>query len=140
MNASQALLTVLMRYAESHMEKDTVIPKSEVREKQLTFVPVTHAKLEEMFCKSKRCPVYGGYVGDGKLYIDSQLDDSTYSQSIVLHEIVHYLQDLSGKYGKDCQSWYQNEKEAYAIQNQWLYEQGVFKQAGMGFMRTARCE
>jgi hypothetical protein len=40
----------------------------------------------------------------------------------LLHELVHYLQDVSNELAsaEPCDRWYRREQEAYAIQKQFL--------------------
>jgi len=96
------------------------------------FVP--HGVLEEKACH-KPCPVLGWFSLDNQIYLDDQLDlkGSVQARSILLHELVHYVQQVSGKFDgmRTCEGWVQREKEAYTIQNRWLFEQGT---ATMNFM------
>jgi hypothetical protein len=89
---------------------------------------VPHAVLEEKACH-KPCQILGWFsLETNEIYLDDTLDlkGSVLARSVLLHELVHYVQQVSGKFdGKsDCESWTLREKEAYAIQNRWLYEQG----------------
>ena len=84
--------------------------------------------VEQACFGNKNCAVYGWYPKEGnKIYISEDLDlDNKIADSIVIHEIVHYLQNKNGKYvDKSCESMIQLELEAYSVQKQYLYEEGV---------------
>lgn len=91
---------------------------------------VPHAVLEEKIChKPCSSPVLGWFSRhNNQIYLDNHLDlkGSIYARSILLHELVHYVQELSGRFAsmRECESWVLREREAYTIQNRWLFEQG----------------
>ena len=64
----------------------------------------------------------GIYIPDSdKIYLLERLDlDDPRDQSILVHELVHYVQDQLGVSGTPEQM----ETQAYALQDQWLREQG----------------
>lgn len=71
-----------------------------------------------------------GYYEDGSGQIvlhDSQQDLGVVNaRAILLHEIVHYLQDSSGQWGeKTCESWVAREHEAYRLQLLYMVSQGA---------------
>jgi hypothetical protein len=94
----------------------------------IEYVP--HARLEQMMCKSQHCDVLGVYPPGETIYLDDKLDpqDNTVAASIVVHEMVHYLQSKSGRYdGKsDCHTVMQLEREAYSVQSKYLTAYGVY--------------
>jgi hypothetical protein len=48
------------------------------------------------------------------------------ARGLLVHEMVHYLQDLSGGWGeKTCQNWMRRESEAYRLQLLYLVSQGA---------------
>ena len=48
------------------------------------------------------------------------------ARAILVHEMVHYLQDLSGRWPEmTCVSWAERETEAYRMQGEYLASQGV---------------
>lgn len=84
---------------------------------------VPHEKIEEIAC-GRKCPALGAYRrGDG-VYLDDSLQPETnvFARSVLLHELVHYVQDLSAvtEHHESCDHWYRREKEAYAIQEYFL--------------------
>jgi predicted SprT family Zn-dependent metalloprotease len=71
-----------------------------------------------------KCRAAAWYNNDGTIYINNILEGKTDSMTrgVIVHELVHYLQDLSGKFkNKDCQDHQVREREAYAIQRAYLH-------------------
>jgi hypothetical protein len=59
------------------------------------------------------------------VYLDENLDlqGNVFDRSVFLHELVHYMQNQTGRFEKmpvTCERNYLAEVEAYAIQNQYL--------------------
>lgn len=70
-----------------------------------------------------KCRVAAWYDNNGIIYIDDNLKnkDDVFIDSLIVHELVHYLQDLSKKFNnEDCQDYLIREREAYGIQRQYL--------------------
>jgi hypothetical protein len=90
------------------------------------FVP--HSILEEKACH-KPCEILGWLSTDNEIYLDEKLDlkGSIQARSVLLHELVHYNQKLTGRFDNltPCERWIKQEREAYTIQNHWLFEQGA---------------
>jgi hypothetical protein len=85
---------------------------------------VPQPQLAQMFC-GKPCKVRAIYLRDDGVYLDDSLDvvNSTFDRSILLHELVHHVQAVSGGYGgnaPDCERWNKAEIEAYSLQNKYL--------------------
>lgn len=84
---------------------------------------VSHARLEAMACEEP-CEVRGWYAGGSTIFLDDRLDPQAnmWDRGIVVHEIVHYLQDEAGAFGtlSACQRWVEREAEAFDVQRQWL--------------------
>jgi hypothetical protein len=92
------------------------------------------------------CPILGLYPDAGVVYIDEslQVDTNVCARSVLLHELVHYSQDLNGRFENQLPvvRWRLREREAHAIQAQFLAENGrtiVFgsEYAVRAFMGTA---
>lgn len=87
------------------------------------IIRVPHARIEEMVCKAK-CAARAIYRPGEGIYLDDNLKPETdlFARSILLHELVHYVQDMSGEHAdmKPCLRWYHREQEAYAIQKIFL--------------------
>jgi hypothetical protein len=82
----------------------------------------SHAKVEQLAC-GKACAALAAYRPGEGIYIDQALRPETdiFARS-VLHELVHYLQDISHELAslRLCERWYRREQEAYAIQKRFL--------------------
>jgi len=88
-------------------------------------------ELNRLACKGT-CSVLGHYAGGRQIYLDDRLKPlkNLFDRSVLLHEVVHYLQSLEGSHYVDpadtgddaqkCRLWYQREREAYAIQEAYL--------------------
>jgi hypothetical protein len=75
-----------------------------------------------------RCPVLGMYLRGDTIFLDDRLDvhGNDYHTSILLHELVHYVQHQSGRFAEsDCESWVKQEQEAFRIQIAWLRERTI---------------
>lgn len=94
------------------------------RPPKIKLVPV--AELRKAACPSNPvCDVHGMQIAD-TVYLDDALDMADpYNGTILLHEMVHFLQ--WSKYGpaKDCLEWLQREMEAYGLQNHVLQKIGL---------------
>ena len=91
------------------------------------IIRVSHERIEAMVCKAK-CGALATYQPGAGIYLDERLKPETdlFDRSILLHELVHYLQDMSDEHGdvRPCMRWYQREQEAYAIQKIFLFMTG----------------
>lgn len=115
-------------------------------------VPEPHAFFVEKACNQHECKVLGWYAGGRNVYIDETLDpeDSLFASSIVVHEMVHYLQavargesSLEGGAAFDsapsCKQFVHWEFEAYAVQREYILRYGTYLPVG-GAMLDAHCE
>jgi hypothetical protein len=93
---------------------------------QLQFRP--HAFFVDNACGGNaKCKVVGWYNDQNIVYIDDRLDavDSMFERSLVVHEFVHYLQHISGKFNSTtCEDFVQREREAYATQREFIMAYG----------------
>ena len=84
---------------------------------------VPQERLQEMACTGK-CAVLGTYRPGEGIYLDERLNPETslFDRSVLLHELVHYVQELNGELSdmRPCDRWYHREQEAYAIQKNFL--------------------
>ena len=72
---------------------------------------------------NEKCDVVAWYNNEGIIFMDNRLEGNTdaFTRSVVVHELVHYLQDISGKHGEmDCDLYAKREREAYSVQKQYL--------------------
>jgi hypothetical protein len=90
-------------------------------------IEVSHQRIEELVCHAK-CSALAAYRPGEGIYIDERLKPETdlFARSILLHELVHYAQEMSGEHGdmRPCERWYHREQEAYAIQKKFLFISG----------------
>ena len=94
---------------------------------------VKHQFLERSACGNKPCGVLAWFDGKQTIYLDDRLNlDNTADKSIVVHEDMHYLQHSSGKFGASCQDAMKQEREAYAVQQEFLVRHGIYYLVGTG--------
>ncbi|MEO8007525.1 MAG: hypothetical protein ABI728_03250, partial [Betaproteobacteria bacterium] len=90
-------------------------------------IRVSHERIEAIVCKA-RCAALAAYRPGEGIYLDDRLKPETqlFDRSILLHELVHYVQDMSLEHDdmRPCQRWYHREQEAYAIQKIFLFMTG----------------
>ena len=85
-------------------------------------VPIARPVLEQEVC-GKPCPVFALFDPEFGILVDDTLDlaGSSAAQSVLLHELVHYLQwRAAGRTAATCEEWLAREREAYRIQFKWL--------------------
>lgn len=87
-------------------------------------------ELQTIACDGAECPVKAFYdLEDKTIFLSSQLDlDFSLDRSILLHELVHYVQDINGKWeeGEDeCRAGMQRELYAFRVQEKYLLSQNV---------------
>ena len=85
---------------------------------------VPHRKIEELTCGGATCAALAAYRPGEGIYIDEALEPETdiFARSVLLHELVHYVQDVSNELAgaEACDRWVRREQEAYAIQKRFL--------------------
>lgn len=85
---------------------------------------VPHEKIEQLTCGGEQCAALAAYISGEGIYIDAALKPETdiFARSVLLHELVHYVQDVSNELAsaEPCRRWYRREQEAYAIQKAFL--------------------
>ena len=93
-----------------------------------TVTYLSSDELSKLACDSK-CTVLGHYQGGLTVYLDDKLKPETnlFDRSVLLHEMVHYLQQLNLPSSQSelsihekCILWYTREREAYAVQEAFL--------------------
>lgn len=84
---------------------------------------VPRAVIEDMVCAGE-CQALATYRPGQGIFIDERMqpESNLFDRSVLLHELIHYVQDLANERGEmeDCKRWYYREQEAYAIQKQFL--------------------
>lgn len=103
------------------------------------IVPVSHEVLVQRACGGKECKVLGWFPPGERIYLDERLapGEDLLAASIVVHEMVHYLQYKSGAFdGFSCAKSIDLEREAYAIQREFLLRYGVYRPVGVNAHRV----
>jgi hypothetical protein len=89
---------------------------------------VSRDELERLACGGACALVKAAYLPDRGIYLDERLDprNNLIDRSILLHELVHHLQAMTGRYRElgDCERRQEEEAEAFAIQNAYLAAMG----------------
>ena len=84
---------------------------------------VSQEEVAQLAC-GKACAALAAYRSGEGIYIDQALKPETniFARSVLLHELVHYVQDVSNELAslRLCERWYRREQEAYAIQKRFL--------------------
>ena len=103
---------------------------------EVVFVP--HQRLQDEACDG-RCEVYGWFPPGRTIYLDDRLDPvrDIAARGILVHELVHYLQQESGTFPASggCRTWLERERQAYDIQIRWHADQVSTPSARAGFQR-----
>jgi len=84
---------------------------------------ISHAELEAYVCETN-CAIKAWYKPGEGIFLDKSLlpESNVFDRSILLHEMVHYFQDMSGYYrdASPCDRWLRRELDAYEVQNRYL--------------------
>lgn len=112
-------------------------------------ISVPHSFFVANACAGHECKVYGWYAGGSKLYVDERMDPQAeiVAASVVVHEMVHYLQGISRNGGlpakgaaysenPGCSAAIDMEREAYGVQREFLLRYGVYRPVGMSMARV----
>lgn len=89
---------------------------------------VSHQQLVETLCADQFCTAVAYYDTDTQIiYYDErmQLEQDQSARGFIVHEMVHYLQDLNGQLvpaEMSCEQRIEKEKEAYRVQQYFLRE------------------
>ena len=96
--------------------------------------------------------MYGWYAGGRAVYLDERMNpqEDLLAASVVVHEMVHYLQGVARNHGLPaqgaaygerpvCTDLIDLEREAYAVQREFLTRYGVYQPVGVS-MLLAGCE
>ena len=102
-------------------------------ERAPTIVLAKQAKLQELACPGRTCPMVRGLTTpDGRIWLDEELDFSDpIDASVLLHEVVHYLQWSRSGPVRSCDNWRRREIHAYTVQMEALHHAGVTDAPGM---------
>lgn len=107
-------------------------------------IAIDHPTMERMACTGHKCKVLGWYPGSGeKVYLDTAMDanlqTNVYATSILVHELVHYLQWKNRKLENfNCEVALWAEREAYKVQRQYVDAYGIYVPIGQA-LHTFAC-
>lgn len=99
---------------------------------QIQSVPAV--EMQQKICGGRSCAVKAFYHPEWGVYLDQALDirNNAFDRSILVHELVHHLQKITGKFDavpNVCVRRNAQEQEAYEIQNRYLAGQGASRRA-----------
>lgn len=107
------------------------------------LVRVPHAFMVERACNRRECRVLGWYAGGREIYVDERLDPESdlFHSSIVVHEMVHYLQNEAARvaFVTNCKEALTLEREAYSVQSAYLTRYGMYRPVGAA-SASATCQ
>ena len=115
------VLNSIFSDAESLVNMKGVGPKPLILKKSVS-------ELQREFCNSGKCSIVALYHSKyNQIWIrgDFESTDDMYYKSILLHEIIHWIQYSNHLYEdeiKDCQLWLKREYQAYQLQGKWLFD------------------
>jgi hypothetical protein len=94
---------------------------------EVHVMPLTELRRE--VCADENCRVEAYYDPKRGVLLGAHLDvhDNLLARSILLHELVHHVQQKSGRFEtipSECRRWVSKEREAYNVQNQYLQRHG----------------
>jgi hypothetical protein len=100
-------------------------------------------EIQQRFCDGK-CSAQAFYRPGEGVYIDESFDlaNDEFARSVLLHELVHHVQRVSGTFQKipsECDRWFAAERDAYTIQNRYLEEMHDAHRINVNAWR-ARCD
>jgi hypothetical protein len=104
-------------------------------------IGVSHAYLVDHACNGRECKVMGWFPPGSTIYVDDRLRpaDSMLAASIIVHEMVHHLQHEAGRIDPakwSCDNAIALEREAYAVQREFLLRYGVYQPVGASMHRV----
>jgi hypothetical protein len=106
------------------------------------IVKVPHSYLVQAACNGRECKVMGWFPPGKTIYLDERLDpqNNLHASSVVVHEMVHYLQHLArGEQPHECANSIAMEREAYQVQRDYIVRYGVYQPVGVS-MHHVGCE
>jgi len=102
---------------------------------------VPHKTIEQFTCGTE-CAALAVYRSGEGIYLDEALEPETniFARSVLLHELVHFVQDTSNELAdaRPCERWYRREQEAYALQKVFLMLVG--SQIRVAYATGSACE
>jgi hypothetical protein len=108
---------------------------------QLRRMP--HDYFVQRACSGRECKVLGWFPPGDTVYVDDRLDpqNNLLAASIVVHEMVHYLQFRAAARGLEfsCAQSIALERQAYGAQREFITRYGVYRPVGAS-MHQVGCD
>jgi hypothetical protein len=102
---------------------------------------ISQDEIDKIVCR-RPCAVRAAYLPDRGVLLAETLDpiNQPLDRSILVHELVHFLQEINHRYSElsPCKRWFHREREAYAVQNQYLYRINANQHVG-GMLEASMC-
>lgn len=122
--ALQPIVSALMMYIGATMH----IPEVQIAPPEIRFI--SQSQIEAKACANEPCSVQGWFANENQtIYLSDMLDvhRNMHERSILLHEMVHYVQSKQNTpvLENECLTWKAREIQAYNIQYNWLYDNRV---------------
>lgn len=112
-------------------------------EKMPEVTLVSHAELVKAACSGRECKVMGWFPPGETIHLDQRLNpqDNLLASSVVVHEMVHYLQHQAAarELPFDCAATIALERQAYGVQREFLLRYGVYQPVGVS-MHKVGCD
>ena len=103
---------------------------------------VSQDEINRVVCKQP-CAIRAAYLPVRGVLLADTVDpiNVPLDRSILVHELVHFLQEINNRYSEltPCKRWFQREIEAYAVQNQYLYRINANRHVG-GVLEPSMCK
>lgn len=104
-----------------------------------TVLMIPRQALCQRVLRRDDCPVRGATI-DGVIYLDDARDsERALDSSILLHELVHYVQHDRDGPATTCAEWLRREQQAYRIQIEALIRVGADTLAPVMAVRSLTC-
>ena len=102
--------------------------------------PSSFNYLKSLVCQGiNYCPVSAVYH-NGKIYYRQELDlNDIQTKSILVHEMIHHIQNKIGFKPVNCDIWRRNEKEAYKLQGMYLINNNEDDSSVREAVRIIKC-
>lgn len=129
---NEELLSILLSWAA------LLSPYDKAPVPDLVYRP--HEFFVEQACGGVECNVVAWYNDTGVIFLDPELDPQR-RDDIIVHELVHYLQDKSKLFNSfSCYDSVAREKEAYAVQLEYMNATGMIIRPSVIKMRCNKGE
>jgi hypothetical protein len=106
-------------------------------------LPMPHEFFVRHACSGRECKVLGWFPPGDTIYLDERLDPERQllAASIVVHEMVHYLQYMAADGAADfsCARSMTLERQAYGVQREFITRYGVYHPVGAS-MHQVGCD